>query len=559
MAPHQDSPASGLRLFLLILFAIAFDDAHAQNVPACVNIEGEWSVRESGSIICSAQGETETIPLEGTRSLFIRQNGCNVSYVVPGTDLVGGLNRSGTVEGRNVRFSGKFLATPSDVDVSFSQNRVTLTGRINNINRFALSGFGQASGRLQGIPITCSGSSNGMFSRTTPVQDLDSDLVADQTDNCISVANYSQEDRDGDGRGDACDLDGERVIVTGDLDGNGLDDVIVDFSRSGTWVRYNNATWVKLHGGSPKALATGDMDGNGLDEVIFDFGRGGTWVRFNNATWVKLHEGSPEALATGDMDGNGLDEVIFDFGRGGTWVRFNNATWTKLHAGSPGVFATGDMDGNGLDEAIFDFGRGGTWVRYNNATWVKLHSLSPLTLATGDLNGNGLDEVILDYGQSGTRVRVDNAEWVELHSASPGVLAIRDRGDLSGGSSGSGASSGSAPQTGAPASDASSAFDGRYRLIARSTTKIGTDGEACGNASGTMTIVNSKVTGSVVDSWGYTYAVSGTVAANGRLSGGLAVAGNNVASYSGIVGNGRGSGTWVDIYKCAGTWSATIQ
>ena len=92
---------------------------------------------------------------------------------------------------------------------------------------------------------------------------------------------------------------------------------------------------VKLHDLSPEAMITGDMDGNGLEDVIIDFGVDGIWVRKNNANWVKLHDLSPEAMITGDMDGNGLDEVIFDFGVHGIWVRMNNATWVKLHDLSP--------------------------------------------------------------------------------------------------------------------------------------------------------------------------------------------------------------------------------
>jgi hypothetical protein len=38
-------------------------------------------------------------------------------------------------------------------------------------------------------------------------------------------------------------------------------------------------------------MVTGDMDGNGKDEVIVDFGPGyGIWVRMNNVWWVKLHD-----------------------------------------------------------------------------------------------------------------------------------------------------------------------------------------------------------------------------------------------------------------------------
>ncbi len=41
--------------------------------------------------------------------------------------------------------------------------------------------------------------------------------------------------------------------------------------------------------GNPNSevMTKGDMDGNGQDEVIIDFGKAGIWIRMNNSTWVK--------------------------------------------------------------------------------------------------------------------------------------------------------------------------------------------------------------------------------------------------------------------------------
>lgn len=41
-------------------------------------------------------------------------------------------------------------------------------------------------------------------------------------------------------------------------------------------------------------IISADMDGNGRDDVVIDFGLPyGIWVRMNNASWVKLHDLSP--------------------------------------------------------------------------------------------------------------------------------------------------------------------------------------------------------------------------------------------------------------------------
>ena len=60
------------------------------------------------------------------------------------------------------------------------------------------------------------------------------------------------------------------------------------------WSWLNAIGWFQLHPFSPQSLATGDLDGNGQDELIVDFGpQFGLWVRQNNLAWVFLHPLSP--------------------------------------------------------------------------------------------------------------------------------------------------------------------------------------------------------------------------------------------------------------------------
>ena len=43
-----------------------------------------------------------------------------------------------------------------------------------------------------------------------------------------------------------------------------------------------------------KKCVAGDMDGNGIDEVIIDFGSSyGVWVHLNDTSWVQLRSLSP--------------------------------------------------------------------------------------------------------------------------------------------------------------------------------------------------------------------------------------------------------------------------
>ena len=80
-------------------------------------------------------------------------------------------------------------------------------------------------------------------------------------------------------------------------------------------------SWTNLHSVSPEDIVIGDLDGNGIDEVVIDFGIAyGLWVRFNNASWVPLHALSPSRIATGDLDNDPRDELIVDFPGYGIYI-----------------------------------------------------------------------------------------------------------------------------------------------------------------------------------------------------------------------------------------------
>lgn len=65
-------------------------------------------------------------------------------------------------------------------------------------------------------------------------------------------------------------------------------------------------------------------------------------------------------------------------------------------------------------------------------------------------------------------------------------------GDESGAPSENDASGDGAPESGAPATGTSVAFDGSYKMVAKSITEFDVDGGACGDASGAINIVGSS-------------------------------------------------------------------
>ena len=88
-------------------------------------------------------------------------------------------------------------------------------------------------------------------------------------------------------------------MIRGDLDGNLVDDLIVDFgSPLGVWSWMNRSAWVQVHGLSPIRMAAGDLDGNGRDEAVLSFDGAGTWIWWNNSNWSQLHALNPTLMVT---------------------------------------------------------------------------------------------------------------------------------------------------------------------------------------------------------------------------------------------------------------------
>jgi hypothetical protein len=100
----------------------------------------------------------------------------------------------------------------------------------------------------------------------------------------------------------------------------------------------NNSAWVKIHNLSSFQIVTGDLDGNQKDEIIIDFGSlYGIWAMMNNDTgkWVQLHTTTSEQMVTRYLDGNKHKALLIDFGVSGLWVWKNNTVWENLHLLNP--------------------------------------------------------------------------------------------------------------------------------------------------------------------------------------------------------------------------------
>ena len=163
----------------------------------------------------------------------------------------------------------------------------------------------------------------------------------------------------------------------------------------GIWALRRTA-WTGIHPWSPRAIVSGDFDGNGLDDLAVDFyPSSGLWVLMNHTTWVPLHTFNPAQMAVGDFDNNGKDDLVASFPGYGIWTWRNNTSWVQLHTFEALRFAVGDIDGSGSDDLIVDFaGPVGLWTYRNNTTWTILHSAHVTAMTTVDLDNNGKAELV---------------------------------------------------------------------------------------------------------------------------------------------------------------------
>ena len=261
-------------------------------------------------------------------------------------------------------------------------------------------------------------------------------------------------------------------VATGDVDGDGLDEVIIG-RHSNVNMRYEilddaKANFVQLHEGGngwgsgnyTTSVATGDVDGDGLDEVII--GRhSNVNMRYEilddaKAGFVQIHEGGngwgsgnyTTSVATGDVDGDGLDEVIIGR-RSNVNLRYlilddSRAGFAQLHEGGNGwgsgnyttAVAAGDVDGDGPEEVIIGR-RSNVNMRYEilddaGAGFAQIHEGGngwgsgnfTRSVAAGDLDNDGLDEVVIGR-ESSVNMRyeiLDDAAggFAQIHSGGSG-------------------------------------------------------------------------------------------------------------------------------------------
>jgi hypothetical protein len=263
-------------------------------------------------------------------------------------------------------------------------------------------------------------------------------------------------------------------VATGDVTGDGIDDVIVGAGTGGNGrVRIfdgasTSATPTALLDFRPFGttyrgtvfVAAGDVNGDGLAEVIASSGTGSpAEVRVLEVSNGTIH--TPTLLTTiptfglvnggihvaaGDLDGDGLADIIatngvtpdvLSFHGDGTPFAGSLGKFKAFPTALRGLFAAaGDLDADGRDDLIFSVANGAT----NTATFLVSKTLVPtlsrtffpftglfgVRVAVTDADSNGIADIVAAQGSGGdalVRVLKDNTDTELLKIKALGGVA----------------------------------------------------------------------------------------------------------------------------------------
>lgn len=279
-------------------------------------------------------------------------------------------------------------------------------------------------------------------------------------------------------------LSGETRLAAGDIDGDGKQEIVVglgpvndvpDMPRGAFQVLdddYSLLAWGQVEWPEYNSLngetrpAVGDLDGDGLAEIVIGLGSGGGGLvqvfkyadgKVVNAGWAQVdwpeyaQSNGETRVAIGDLDADGAGELVIGFGpgdgvgtaAGGNFLikdeitglsagsaaeqpqqvlssrdSFGSLTWadyaTQIGETHP---STGDVDNDGVAEIVLGLGQGGNGtievfdfapegyvlpMTFASLAWPEYNAVSGETRpAVADLNGDGLAEVVTGLGQGG--------------------------------------------------------------------------------------------------------------------------------------------------------------
>lgn len=225
-------------------------------------------------------------------------------------------------------------------------------------------------------------------------------------------------------------------VAAGDLDGDGLDEIVTAqstggnpvvrlYEADGTLIRQFRAS----HSRAKKGLTVGvgDVDGDGVQEIVTAPRLGTFEVRIYDPSgklekrfWpLGKRATTGGSVAVGDVDGDGLDDIVVGAYRDSTRVLAVTGTGRTIvsfraYSGRNGVrAAVGDVNGDGRAEIVTAPRKGAILIRvFEGASGKRVSQqyafsrriTSGANVAVGDVTGDGVADIAI--GRRTTRAEV---------------------------------------------------------------------------------------------------------------------------------------------------------